>query len=205
MNHDIGEQLIPDFIYRQLLSQISDRINESNIMVQSFDDQKVKDKPTLKEYIDKIPCEKVTKEMVDQEEYCSICLDKFSEGVLSYILPCNHYFHDGSSCDCGGLLPWLEKNNTCPVCRLVLPEEPEKEEEQEDQGEQGDQGDQGEQGEQGDQGDQGDQGEQEPGQGDQMNGIIQIHITPMINLQYLGDLMDDEIDDMNEAIRRSLE
>jgi hypothetical protein len=195
MNHDIGEQLIPDFIYRQLLSQISDRINESNIMVQSFDDQKVKDKPTLKEYIDKIPCEKVTKEMVEQEEYCSICLDKFSEGVLSYILPCNHYFHDGSSCDCGGLLPWLEKNNTCPVCRLVLPEEPEKEEEQEDQG------------------DQEDQGEQEPGQGDQMNGMIQIHITPILNyvnftngnLQYLGDLMDDEIDDMNEAIRRSLE
>tara|TARA_B110000503_G_C7146068_1_gene413025 strand:- start:1591 stop:2136 length:546 start_codon:yes stop_codon:yes gene_type:complete len=181
MNHDIGEQLIPDSIYQQILSRISDRINESNIMVQSFDDQKVKDKPTLKEYIDKIPCEKVTKEMVEQEEYCSICLDKFSEGVLSYILPCNHYFHDGSSCDCGGLLPWLEKNNTCPVCRLVLPEEPEKEEEQEDQG------------------------EQEPGRGDQMNGIIQIHITPMINLQYLGDLMDDEIDDMNEAIRRSLE
>jgi len=83
----------------------------------------------------------------------------------------------------------LEKNNTCPVCRLVLPEEPEKE------------GDQGEQGEQGDQGDQGDQGEQ----GEQINGMIQIHITPMINLQYLGDLMDDEIDDMNEAIRRSLE
>ena len=52
MNHDIGEQLIPDFIYRQLLSQISDRINESNIMVQSFDDQKVKDKPTLKEKIE---------------------------------------------------------------------------------------------------------------------------------------------------------
>jgi len=193
MNHDTGEQLIPDFIYRQLLSQISDRINESNIMVQSFDDQKVKDKPTLKEYIDKIPCEKVTKEMVDHEEYCSICLDKFSEGVKSYILPCNHYFHDGSSCDCGGLLPWLEKNNTCPVCRLVLPEEPEKEEEQ------------GEQEHEHEQEEQGEQGDQESGQGGQMNGMIQIHITPMINLQYLGDLMDDEIDDMNEAIRRSLE
>ena len=190
MNHGSDEQLIPDFIYRQLLSQISHRIQESNIMVQSFDDQKVKDKPTLKEYIDKIPCEQVTKEMVEQEEYCSICLDKLSEGVKSYILPCNHYFHDGSSCDCGGLLPWLEKNNTCPVCRSVLPEEPEKEEDE--------------------QGEQGEQGEQESGQGGQMNGIIQIHITPMINftngnLQYLGDLMDDEIDDMNEAIRRSLE
>ena len=186
MNHDIGEQLIPDFIYRQLLFQISERIDESNFMVQSFDDQKVKDKPTLKEYIEKIPCEEVTKDMMEREEYCSICLDKFSEGVKSYILPCNHYFHDGSSCDCGGLIPWLEKNNTCPVCRLVLPEEPEKE------GEQGGHGDQGEQGDQGD-------------QGDQINGMIQIHITPMINLQYLGYLMDDEIDDMNEAIRRSLE
>ena len=190
MNHDIGEQLIPDFIYRQLLSQISDIINESNVMVQSFDEQKVKDKPTLKEYIDKIPCENVTNDMIEREEYCCICLDKFTEGVKSYMLPCNHYFHDGSSCDCGGLIPWLEKNNTCPVCRLVLPEEPEEE------------------GDQGEQGDQGGQGEMEPD--GEINDMIQIHITPILNftngnLQYLGDLMDDEIDDMNEAIRRSLE
>jgi len=193
-----SEQVIPNFIYRQLLIQLNERINESNAINQSFDDQKVKDKPTLKEYIDKIPCENVTKDMIEHEEYCSICLDKFTEGVKSYMLPCNHYFHDGSSCDCGGLIPWLEKNNTCPVCRLVFPEEPEKEE---DQGEMEPEGEQGE------------QGEMEP-EG-QINDIFQLHITPMFNvnyvpfsndnLQYLGYLMDDEIDDMNEALRRSLE
>ena len=38
-------------------------------------------------------------------------------------MPCGHIYHP----DC--LKPWLEQNNTCPVCRFDLPlEEPEERE-----------------------------------------------------------------------------
>ena len=42
-------------------------------------------------------------------------------------LPCKdpHYFHFESSEDeCGGILPWLKDNNSCPICREEFPEEP---------------------------------------------------------------------------------
>ena len=41
-------------------------------------------------------------------------------------LPCKdpHYFHYESPEDqCGGILPWLKDNNSCPVCREEFPEE----------------------------------------------------------------------------------
>ncbi|KAK1297366.1 RING-H2 finger protein ATL5 [Acorus calamus] len=46
---------------------------------------------------------------------CSICLDEYEEKELVRVLPeCGHYFH----------LPcidvWLQKQSTCPICRLSL-------------------------------------------------------------------------------------
>ena len=39
-------------------------------------------------------------------------------------MPCKHFFHN----DC--IIPWLNRSNTCPLCRYKLP--------QEDEGEDGD-------------------------------------------------------------------
>ncbi|KAK7836873.1 e3 ubiquitin-protein ligase ring1 [Quercus suber] len=44
---------------------------------------------------------------------CSVCLEDFSSTVGSQmvITDCSHFYH--ASC----LLPWLERQNTCPTCR----------------------------------------------------------------------------------------
>jgi len=56
---------------------------------------------------------------------CAICRDSFVVGDSVHKLPCNHEFHAGC------ILLWLKGNNTCPICRLQLPEGVDGEEEQE--------------------------------------------------------------------------
>ena len=54
-------------------------------------------------------------------EPCSICHDEFAEGARVVELPCSHCFHSGC------LKPWLETHNTCPICRIELPQDSEDE------------------------------------------------------------------------------
>ncbi|VFR02395.1 unnamed protein product [Cuscuta campestris] len=46
---------------------------------------------------------------------CPICKDQFLVDMEVKLLPCKHMYHS----DC--ILPWLEINNSCPVCRFLLP------------------------------------------------------------------------------------
>lgn len=46
---------------------------------------------------------------------CPICVDRYELGCTLLTLPCQHLFH----AECA--LPWLDKRNTCPLCRLELP------------------------------------------------------------------------------------
>jgi len=62
------------------------------------------------EYLTKI---KVMK-MGNSNRTCSVCYNCFERGEKIRYLPCKHIFHD----DC--VLPWLEKNVTCPNCRMNL-------------------------------------------------------------------------------------
>ena len=48
---------------------------------------------------------------------CTVCITEIPLGERAVFLPCGHLFHK----DC--LMPWLEQNNTCPVCRRELPTE----------------------------------------------------------------------------------
>ena len=51
---------------------------------------------------------------------CTVCMEYIEIKTKGMFMPCGHIYHP----DC--LKPWLEKNNTCPVCRFDLPlEEPE--------------------------------------------------------------------------------
>ncbi|XP_022862497.1 RING-H2 finger protein ATL22-like, partial [Olea europaea var. sylvestris] len=46
---------------------------------------------------------------------CAICLEEYQcEETIKYITQCGHYFH----CDC--IDQWLQKNQSCPVCRTSL-------------------------------------------------------------------------------------
>ena len=46
---------------------------------------------------------------------CPICTESFVKEDTVMSIDCGHTFHE----DC--LTPWLDLNNTCPNCRLVLP------------------------------------------------------------------------------------
>lgn len=71
----------------------------------------------------------VDEEFIKNKKQCSICLDEFKLGDKYIRLPCreegnesdeNHVFHSGDD-TCSGIKPWLERNNTCPMCRKEFP------------------------------------------------------------------------------------
>lgn len=78
--------------------------------------------PTSKELIKNLKSRLVT----EHDEKCPICLapneNLSDEKFLT--LPCGHDFHD--SC----ILPWLERTNTCPLCRSEMKTDDEEYEEQ---------------------------------------------------------------------------
>ena len=97
----------------------------TNVLQRSFTENKPTNKPTEDKFI------KNLKEVVfddnKDEISCGICLETFKKGEKAICLPCkdkSHYFHIGDKTEeCGGILPWLKENNTCPICREEFPEE----------------------------------------------------------------------------------
>lgn len=68
-------------------------------------------------------------EFISKEKQCSICLEDFKVGDKYIRLPCQtenedekHIFHSGND-TCSGIKPWLERNNTCPMCRTEFPKD----------------------------------------------------------------------------------
>lgn len=76
--------------------------------------------PASKEVVQNLPQKNVTQ----NDERCAICI-KPNEDVneVFLVLPCKHDFH--KSC----IIPWLEKTNSCPLCRFELKTDDEEYEE----------------------------------------------------------------------------
>ncbi|KAI4457550.1 e3 ubiquitin-protein ligase praja [Holotrichia oblita] len=75
--------------------------------------------PASKKVVDELP-----EETVDAEgKQCPVCLKIHDIGETVRKLPCLHCFHD--TC----IKPWLEKTNSCPLCRHELPTDDEDYEE----------------------------------------------------------------------------
>ncbi|KAL1561994.1 RING-type E3 ubiquitin transferase [Salvia divinorum] len=51
----------------------------------------------------------------DASMLCPVCKDPFAVDSVVKVMPCEHTYHS----DC--IVPWLETNNSCPVCRYKLP------------------------------------------------------------------------------------
>lgn len=102
----------------------------NNILQSSFNETKDIEKPTSNNFIKSLKEHTFTED--DENISCGICLETFKKGETAIILPCKqtpHYFHKGdNSEDCGGILPWLNNNNTCPICRDEFPIEEKKKE-----------------------------------------------------------------------------
>ena len=81
-------------------------------------------KDSLKEYF-------LSEEELSQEINCSICQEIIKKDEKVIKLDCieqPHYFHIGENQEeCGGIFPWFQENNTCPMCRTEFPAEPEPE------------------------------------------------------------------------------
>ena len=77
------------------------------------------------EFLNNLKEFKVDEEFLKKDLQCSICLDNFKLNDECIILDCNedkHIFHKGNE-NCSGIKPWLERNNTCPMCRTEFPKE----------------------------------------------------------------------------------
>ncbi|KAJ1394163.1 Zinc finger, RING-type [Sesbania bispinosa] len=75
--------------------------------------------PASKEAI-KMSLKKV--KVTEENQCCAICMEEFQIGAdgnnradEGYSMPCSHVFHP--TC----ILKWLNKSNTCPLCRYPLP------------------------------------------------------------------------------------
>lgn len=101
-----------------------------NILTESLEENKEVPKPMCKNFIESLKEKKITS---NDDLSCAICQDKFKEDETVIELPCKgggHFFHFEEG-ECPGLKPWIEINNTCPVCRSEFPLEPRAEPEPE--------------------------------------------------------------------------
>jgi len=71
-------------------------------------------RPASQETRDALPRHTVSAASELRGRDCAVCKDGFEVGQKTVSLPCAHPFHD----EC--ILPWLELNGTCPVCRTPV-------------------------------------------------------------------------------------
>jgi hypothetical protein len=97
---------------------IIDNPLEQSITNQSFHVGPKYKNVASKDFINSLSVQKVSQDMIDKKITCGICLDELLVGEDIIELPCKdkHYFHIKKE-GCEGIYPWLQENNTCPLCR----------------------------------------------------------------------------------------
>ena len=118
-------------LIRNIINTINDEYfnneieNGDNLVNQLFEDEVSSNTPTDENFRNTLEEITIDQSFLDQEHSCAICMDNFQLGETCIKLPCDdqpHYFHSGENQDiCSGIKPWLETNNSCPVCRHEFP------------------------------------------------------------------------------------
>lgn len=65
--------------------------------------------------INAMPTVKVTQTHILADGDCPVCKEEFVLGSEVRMMPCHHIYHS----DC--IVTWLERHNSCPVCRIEMP------------------------------------------------------------------------------------
>ncbi|XP_026405462.1 E3 ubiquitin-protein ligase AIP2-like [Papaver somniferum] len=95
------------------------RLQELNQAVeaslQSLGSRPLRVPPASKEVVANLPTIIVTEETLMRCAECAVCSDNLVINDKMQELPCKHLFHP--LC----LTPWLDKHNSCPICRHELP------------------------------------------------------------------------------------
>ena len=102
--------------YRDIAQQAECDTAIEDIINESFQNQQLVEKPITTSAKDSLKCYSCTTD----DETCCICQIDIKETEDIIELPCGHKFHS-DNCDCPGIMPWLEHNNTCPLCKHELP------------------------------------------------------------------------------------
>ncbi|XP_059063525.1 E3 ubiquitin-protein ligase RDUF1-like [Cryptomeria japonica] len=129
---------IPDSSIIHLARQLNDTLNEIDLLpdrddlgepfdtvYNSFRDltqqvgriiQESRNLPADREDVERLTQIIISASHVNAESVCSICTELFQVGENARQMPCHeaHIFHTGC------LLPWLERRNSCPICRTRL-------------------------------------------------------------------------------------
>ena len=119
--HPLLRNLIYELVNYEITTELDNELN--NIINNSFTNQKPHDTPCSLDFLNTLEEIEVTEEHVSKELKCAICLDDFKLNEKIIGVPCKpqkHYFHIENE-NCEGIIPWLKKNNTCPVCRTEFP------------------------------------------------------------------------------------
>ena len=102
--------------------------NPMNILEQSFQEDIPADTPVSDDFKETLESNEIIQDegIIKSELSCAVCQEQFIKGETVIKLPCEgqeHYFHKGDDPEkCAGIMPWLEVNNKCPICRTEFPE-----------------------------------------------------------------------------------
>ena len=139
ISNDIHDESIQRYnrIYNLISLLINNTDNDlESILNESINGEKKKMKAMCHTFKEKLKKINIGENEVNKKLSCAICQEIFIEGERAIELPCNdghHFFHYNETNEkgCPGINPWIEENNTCPVCRCQFPSEPEPEPEYE--------------------------------------------------------------------------
>ncbi|KAL4324409.1 hypothetical protein GQ457_11G009210 [Hibiscus cannabinus] len=110
-----GLRPLPASMSDFLLGSEFDRIVHQLSQMEILNIGRYNQSPASKAAVEAIPTVEIDESHIHDELCCAVCKEQFELGTKVLNMPCNHLYH--SNC----LLPWLQLQNSCPVCRHELP------------------------------------------------------------------------------------
>lgn len=112
-------------IGRQVLSPNEQPPNDIIQVARLFLDLSIFDEAVMDRIVNPPASKAVVKNLPDvivteEDDKCPVCLKEYETAESVKKMPCNHKFH----AEC--INRWLDKTNTCPMCRFELPTDDEE-------------------------------------------------------------------------------